>query len=88
MMAFYVSKGNHLFIREADVLRFRGTNIIEVEKACKHEPCEYQCDEYSEDLVSFIRKMISPNERDRPTAKEVVKETYKNDRNNRAWYNK
>jgi len=75
LMAFLVSHGNHLFFRQYEVLGFRGDNVIE------------NGHQYSSDLVNFILEMISPNERDRPTAKEVYQETQKNDRTNSAWYN-
>jgi len=68
LMAFFVSRGNHLFFRQHEVLGFRGENVIK------------NRNKYSSDLVNLILEMISPDERDRPTAREVYQESRKNDR--------
>jgi serine/threonine protein kinase len=65
LISFYCN-GDHLF-----------SNLPQVFKWTKKTPLP---DHYSPELKDLVSRMLDPDEKGRPSADEVEKETYKDDR--------
>ena len=69
VMAFYLNKGRHVFYTPEDVQSYGGQ---------EHIVDDDSFEEYSEDLLELVFKMLNSDADERPTAKDVFEETVEN----------
>jgi len=71
VIAFSINR-RHVFYQDVEVLQYNGGKILDTQVCRKWG--------YSDDVIALIQRMVSPLEKARQTAKEVVDETRKKDR--------
>eukprot|EP00092_Neocalanus_flemingeri_P064942 GFUD01078888.1.p1 GENE.GFUD01078888.1~~GFUD01078888.1.p1 ORF type:complete len:275 (-),score=47.87 GFUD01078888.1:154-978(-) len=71
VMAFRINKGRHVFYTQEDVQSYAGQD---------HVIDDDSYEDYSQDLLQLVFSMLSPDDDERPNAKDVQQETHLYDR--------
>eukprot|EP00092_Neocalanus_flemingeri_P064939 GFUD01078885.1.p1 GENE.GFUD01078885.1~~GFUD01078885.1.p1 ORF type:complete len:275 (-),score=49.33 GFUD01078885.1:169-993(-) len=71
VIAFRINKGRHVFYTQEDVQSYAGQ---------EHVVDDDSYEDYSQDLLQLVFRMLSADDDERPTAKDVQKETHLYDR--------